>query len=69
MTNPLSSLNEIREFIQEYEHEHFAWHAPAKWFAALDGASDIIEKADSLHTAVDLAFKDHDICSTGLEDK
>jgi len=69
MTNPLSSLNEIRQFIKEYEHEHHDWQAPAKWFAVLDGASDVMEKADSLRSAVDLAEKDHDLCSTGLEEE
>ena len=69
MSNPLSSLNEIRQFIKEYEHEHFDWYAPSKWFSALDGASDVMEKADSLRVAVDLSFKDHDLCSTGLEEE
>jgi len=68
MTNILTSLNEIRLFLEESEHESAEFKVPAKWQAALDASTDIIEKADSLRVAVELGSKDVDMCVLGYEE-
>ncbi len=65
----LTSLDEIRGFLKEYEHDNVDWCVPSQWMSALDGASDVMATADPLHSAVALAVKDHDLCTHGLEDE